>query len=262
MALPENNIETGKILKDYNGPELRSTQLSSGSGDPVGNTQWNPTNLPLDSPSTSGSGDMRERKMYAPFTPRLTSPTTFIITDGFVVDMEGGITNVDCLNKYYPTGIGTIGGAREIIPISVGDYIYIKCEISPNGVCSTQTLVTDPANKLSFNPNPVDQDPTAPDNRTKGEFWFKIAQYVPEAGGVPPHLVMHLAGSHIYLRHRGGNLDLRVNVDSAHSDGSISHNSFHYLVFRHGLYIGFFDNDAVKPSHIGVLDEDTVTYLS
>lgn len=206
-------------------------------------------------------GVPREKDTVPPFWPTLVGDNEFVITDGFVVDMEGGITNADCLNKYYPTGIGTIGGDRTIVAIQEGHYIYIKCTINYNGVCITQELKTDPADKLSFNPNPVDQDPTAPDTRTNGEFWFKIAQYVPEAGGVPPHLVMHLAGSHIYLRHRGGNLDLRVNVDTI-SGGTISHTSFHYLVFRHGLYIGNFDNDADKPAALGQLDTDTVTYLS
>jgi len=199
-------------------------------------------------------GVPRKKDTVPPFWPTLVGDNEFIITDGFVVDMEGGITNIDCLNKYYPTGIGTIGGDRTIVAIQEGHYIYIKCVIDPDGVCQTRELITNSEDRLSFNPNPK--------TRVNGEFWFKIAQYAPEAGGVPAHLVMHLAGSHIYLRHRGGNLDLRVNVDHLGSTGSLSHQSVHYLVFRDGLYIGKFDDGADKPASRGTPDEDTVTYLS
>ena len=207
-------------------------------------------------------GIPREKDTVPPFWPTLVGDNEFTITDGFVVDMEGGITNTDCLNKYYPTGIGTIGGDRAIVAIQEGDYIYIKCVIDYNGVCITQTLKTDPADKLSFNPNPVDQDPADPDLRTNGEFWFKIAQCVADANSQPT-FIHHLAGSHIYLRHRGGNLDLKVKEDTI-SGGTISNpfNNHHFLVFRNGLYIGRFDSDAVKPTHVGQLDTDTVTYLS
>jgi len=200
-------------------------------------------------------GVPREKDTVPPFWPTLVGDNEFVITDGFVVDMEGGFTNADCLNKYYPTGIGTIGGDRAIVAIQEGHYIYIKCVIDSNGVCETQTLITDSADKLSFNPNPK--------TLADGEFWFKIAQYVPEAGGVPPHLVMHLAGSHIYLRHRGGNLDLKVKEDTI-SGGTISnpYNNHHFLVFRHGLYIGKFTSGETKPTAEGGLDTDTVTFLS
>lgn len=229
MAIPDEytfGVRVGTLLRESNGDEnLKTLQ-----------------------------GVPREKDTVPPFWPTLVGDNEFTITDGFVVDMEGGITNTDCLNKYYPTGIGTIGGDRAIVAIQEGDYIYIKCVIQHDGVCIYQQLTTNSADKLSFNPDPINQD--------DGEFWFKIAQYVPEAGGVPPHLVMHLAGSHIYLRHRGHNLDLRVNVDHIGSTGALSHTSFHYLVFRHGLYVGLFNDNETKPSAIGGLDEDTVTYLS
>jgi hypothetical protein len=190
-----------------------------------------------------------------PFWPTLRGDDEFTITDGFVVDFEGGIANVDCLNVYYPVGIGVIGGDRIISSIDIGDFVYIKCVISPDGICTDQTLETDPADKLSFNPDPL----ASP--RTNGEFWFKIAQLVPEAGGVAPHFKMHLAGSHILLRHRGGNLDLRVNVDHL-SSGVFSHYDHHYLVFRNGDYIGKFEKTDPRPSSHGLPDEDTVTYLA
>jgi len=188
-----------------------------------------------------------------PFWPKITTNEKFVITDGFVVDTEGGINNTDCMNVYYPTGIGTLGGTRTEVSISEGEYIYIKCVISPDGIAITQTLEVDASDKVSFNPDPV--------ARTDGEFWYKLAQYVPAAGSYGPRLIYYLAGSHIYLRHRGGNLDLRVNVDHI-SGGTISHVSYHYLVFRNGDYIGKFESTDTKPSAEGQLDTDTITYLA
>lgn len=188
-----------------------------------------------------------------PFWPRLIAEDKFVITDGFVVDTEGGVGNTDCMNVYYPTGIGTLGGERTEVSITEGQYIYIKCVIDSNGVCIEQTLEVDPSDKVSFNPNPV--------TPTDGEFWYKIAYYSPSSGGQTAHLEYHLAGSHIYLRHRGGNLDLRVNVDHI-SGGTISHVSHHFLVFRNGDYIGKFESTDTKPSAQGQLDTDTVTYLA
>ncbi len=188
-----------------------------------------------------------------PFWPRLIAEDKFVITDGFVVDTEGGINNTDCMNVYYPTGIGTLGGERTEVSIIEGQFIYIKCVISPDGVVTARTLEVSASDKLSFNPDPI--------NRYNGEFWYKIAYYVPSSGGAYAHLEYHLAGSHIYLRHRGGNLDLRVNVDHI-SGGTISHVSHHFLVFRNGDYIGRFESTDTKPSAIGQLDSDTVTYIA
>lgn len=188
-----------------------------------------------------------------PFWPRLIAEDKFVITDGFVVDTEGGVGNTDCMNVYYPTGIGTLGGERTEVSITEGQYIYIKCVIDSNGVCIEQTLEVDPSDKVSFNPNPF--------TLADGEFWYKIAYYSPSSGGQQAHLEYHLAGSHIYLRHRGGNLDLRVNVDHI-SGGTISHVSHHFLVFRNGDYIGRFTSTETKPSAEGQLDTDTVTYLA
>ena len=199
-------------------------------------------------PSFPMSGDT-----LPPFWPRLIKEDVFVITDGFVVDTEGGVGNTDCMNVYYPTGIGTLGGERTVVSITEGQYIYIKCVIDSNGVCIEQTLEVDPSDKVSFNPNPV--------TLVDGEFWYKIAYYSPSSGGQTAHLEYHLAGSHIYLRHRGGNLDLRVNVDHI-SGGTISHVSHHFLVFRNGDYIGRFTSTETKPSAEGQLDTDTVTYLA
>ena len=190
-----------------------------------------------------------------PFWPTLTEKGKFVISDGFVVDTEGGISNTDCMNVYYPTGIGTLGGTRTVTSISEGEFIYIKCVISPDGVVITQTLEVNASDKVSFTPNPV--------ARTNGEFWYKIAQYSPltDAAFYTSPFVYYLAGSHIYLRHRGGNLDLRVNVDHI-SGGTISHVSYHYLVWRNGDYIGKFESTDTKPSAQGQLDSDTITYLA
>ena len=188
-----------------------------------------------------------------PFWPRLIAEDKFVITDGFVVDTEGGINNTDCMNVYYPTGIGALGGDRTEVSIIEGQFIYIKCVISPDGVVTARTLEVSSSDYVSFNPDPI--------NRYNGEFWYKIAYYSPSTGGNTAHLEYHLAGSHIYLRHRGGNLDLRVNVDHI-SGGTISHVSYHFLVFRNGDYIGRFESTDTKPSAIGQLDSDTVTYIA
>jgi hypothetical protein len=138
MALPENNIEIGKILKDYNGPELRSTQLFSGFGDPVGNAQWNPTSLPLDSPSTSGSGDMRERKRYAPFTPHLRGSS-----GSYEVALSRG-NLIECIVptpspvlNYYKTKTHEVGvdGNEDYVwhAMTVGQSLYLNVNVLATG---------------------------------------------------------------------------------------------------------------------------------
>lgn len=226
------------------------------AGQPITAAWANQIRTALDRLKNRGTIDpsfLNTKDTHPPFWPRLIKDDKFVITDGFVVDTEGGIANADCINVYYPTGIGTLGGERTEVTISEGQYIYIKCVIDSNGVCISQELKVDPSDKLSFNPNPV--------TPADGEFWYKIAYYVPTSGSIFAHLEYHLAGSHIYLRHRGGNLDLRVNVDHI-SGGAISHVSYHYLVFRNGDYIGKFEPTDTKPSSHGTPDTDTVTFIA
>ena len=183
---------------------------------------------------------------------------SFTLTDGFVLDYEGGNANADCLNLRHPSEIGAIGGERTKIDINIGDFIYVKVIVDKSGIYSDISIEVTSLDKVSFNPTPTASGGTG----LAGEFWFKIAKLHDRlTTATAPFFITYLAGSHITLRHRGHNLDLKVKIVHI-SGGTLTDVSYHYLCWRAGDYVGKFEATDTKPAANGIIDTDTITYIA
>lgn len=198
-----------------------------------------------------------------PFWPTLAtddggSTFTFTITDGFVVDHKGGNGNTAALAIHYPTGIGTLGGARTVVDIDDAfPQISIKVVVDKEGDITAVSLEVEPVDTPSSNPDPTSSGGTG----YGGTFFYKIAVLRAAVGDVPAYLDYYLAGSHITFRHRGHNLDQHVYVVHD-SGGGLSAVSDHYLCWRNGDYVGKFATGDTRPGYTGALDTSSVTYLT
>jgi hypothetical protein len=205
-------------------------------------------------------------KTVPPFWPTLATDDggetfTFTITDGFVVNHRGGNGSLatSALDApYYPSGISPVfSGDRTETAITVGQQISVKVALSKDGQVNTVSLVVEDENTLSINP-----DPTAfAGLGASGEFNYKIAVLRAAVEDAPAYLDYYLAGSHIYLRHRGHNLDQRVYIVTI-CGGVLANSSNHYLCWRNGDYVGKFLSTDTLPAYTGSLDTDNVTYIS
>jgi len=203
-----------------------------------------------------------------PFWPTLRTSNGgatffFTITDGFVVDHRGGNGNNGTsavAAPYYPSGISLVfSGDRTEVAITPGQQISIKVVILPDGDVSTVSMVVEAEDANSFNPDPTASVGVGID----GEFHYKIAVLRPAVGNVPAYLNYYLAGSHIYLRHRGHNLDQRVyNVNFSSCTGLFTSGTNHYLCWRNGDYVGKFLSTDTLPTYTGALDASSVTHLT
>lgn len=205
----------------------------------------------------------RDLPVLSPFWPILNTvdaeALTFTITDGFVVNFNGGNGNTDALTLAYPTGLGTFNGARTVVSIAEGEQITIKVVVDKNGAVTAVTLEVEAENEGSTNPDPTASAGTG----LAGEYHFKIAVVRAAVGDVPAYLDPYLAGSHLLLRHRGHNLNHKIHVCSVDSvTGAITEDSYHYQCWRNGDYVGKFLSTDTLPGYVGALDTDDSTYLA